>query len=512
MLVVVLLMVMSVGCHTHEHDHDASEHDDGDHGHEHGGGIVVTTFTDTTELFVEFAPLVVGQESAFAAHLTRLDDFRPVAEGTVTVVLSGGGPDERFSAEVGDTPGIFRPVAVPARAGARALRLELEIAGRRDVHELGSVTVYADPSAVPETAEAEDEGIPFLKEQQWKMDFATAVVEVRPLRPTLPVFANVRARPDAQALVTAPASGRLLADADLPIVGSEVEAGQLLLVLAPALGPETDLASLDLAVELARVGLDHAERELVRVQELRDRGATSDSRVAEATLDRDQAAAQLAAAKRRVRQFRRLQKPGGAAFRGTVEVPAPISGTILEVGAVAGAFVEAGDELFRVVDPTRTWIEARVPEADLDALADVSGAWVWLDEGEPTLLDTSAIVSKAGPVDPRTRAVTVFLRPLEDAELRIGAPIDVELTLGEPRSVTAIPRSAIVWESGLPYAFIELGGESFERRQLELGVHEGSFVEVVSGLSPGERVVTIGADVVALAAAAPASAGHGHPH
>ena len=60
-----------------------------------GGGApeaqVYTHFTPQAELFVEFSPLVAGGKSTFAAHFTRLADYRPVTEGTVDVVLSGGG-------------------------------------------------------------------------------------------------------------------------------------------------------------------------------------------------------------------------------------------------------------------------------------------------------------------------------------------------------------------------------------------------------------------------------------
>ena len=45
-----------------------------------------TIYTDKSELFVEFKPLVVGQTSKFAAHLTKLgENFLPYTEGTVTV-------------------------------------------------------------------------------------------------------------------------------------------------------------------------------------------------------------------------------------------------------------------------------------------------------------------------------------------------------------------------------------------------------------------------------------------
>ena len=58
----------------------------------------VTRWTGTTELFAEYPPLAVGQTSRFAIHLTWLDSFKAVTEGTVEVHLSGGGPPEVFRA------------------------------------------------------------------------------------------------------------------------------------------------------------------------------------------------------------------------------------------------------------------------------------------------------------------------------------------------------------------------------------------------------------------------------
>ena len=107
-----------------EHDHDHGDHGghDDDHGDHHGHGdsdepsVAVTHFNDITELFVEFPVFSVGNESPFAAHLTWLDNFRPVAAGGVRVILRGGGlPDEEVSVDQPSIPGIFRPVAVPAQ-------------------------------------------------------------------------------------------------------------------------------------------------------------------------------------------------------------------------------------------------------------------------------------------------------------------------------------------------------------------------------------------------------------
>ena len=57
------------------------------HGHG-GGGIKVTDYADLTELFVEYRPLVMGKDRRFDAHLSWLDDYRAVTEGTLTAELT----------------------------------------------------------------------------------------------------------------------------------------------------------------------------------------------------------------------------------------------------------------------------------------------------------------------------------------------------------------------------------------------------------------------------------------
>ena len=78
----------------------------------------------------------------------------------------------------------------------------------------------------------------------------------------------------------------------------------------------------------------------------------------------------------------------------------------------------------------------------------------------------------------------------------------------------AIPDAAIVEESGQPVAFVQVSGETFQKRELTLGIRAGNWVQVLSGVAEGERVVTKGAteilpraDTVLKAAEARYSAG-----
>ncbi len=83
---------------------------------------------------------------------------------------------------------------------------------------------------------------------------------------------------------------------------------------------------------------------------------------------------------------------------------------------------------------------------------------------------------------------------------------------GGAREAVAIPASSVLDEGGMSVVFVMTGGESFERRQVRLGAREGDWVEVLDGLTPGQRVVSRGAYLVKLASTDTAQIGHGHAH
>lgn len=192
-ILLVLLISLSLGgCDSHDHDHDEPGHGEHGHGGHHDDGEsveVVTHFNEVTELFVEFPTLAVGAESAFAAHLTWLDNYRPVAEGKVTVVLQGGGlPEERFIINRPSIPGIFRPVAKPVHAGQRQVIVKLESAKQNSIHMLGLFRVYQSKNEIPASEEEEDDGaIAYLKEQQCRW--------ILHLRPSMNVSCARASRP-----------------------------------------------------------------------------------------------------------------------------------------------------------------------------------------------------------------------------------------------------------------------------------------------------------------------------
>ncbi len=70
--------------------------------------VAVSHWTDKTELFMEYQPLVAGVKRRFAVHFTSLRTFQPLAKGSVSVRLAReGGEPEVFAASAPSRPGIF---------------------------------------------------------------------------------------------------------------------------------------------------------------------------------------------------------------------------------------------------------------------------------------------------------------------------------------------------------------------------------------------------------------------
>lgn len=472
---------------------------------------VYTHYTDKSELFVEFPALVAGQDSRFAAHVTRLTDYSPVREGVMDVLLSQDGTTRaRFRVEAPARPGIFTPVVRPREAGVYRLSLKVSAPGLEVVHGLGEVTVYAGSDTVEPAANGPSGDVSYLKEQQWDTEFATEPVTKRRLRASVYATAWLRPPGDRTAIVRAPAEGLFSAFGEhFPVVGTEVEKGQRLGTLRARLAGGVDLSSLRLAVDKARADSELARANLERLRGLLADGAVAAHRVREAENDARMARAELNAARARLNQYQ-----GGAEDAG-VPIIAPIAGRIVEVAVAPGEFVSPDQVLLQIAAGDKRWLEARIPEADTDRLKQPTGAWFERNGRRRVLRvgDNARLITAGGVIDPISRTVPVIFEfTEEDATPLLGRGLDARVYTGETIEALAVPRSAIIDDGGQPVVYVQTGGETFARRPVQLGLRGAEYVAVERGVEAGERVVTRGAYDVRLAAASPAEAGHGHAH
>lgn len=474
--------------------------------------IAVTAWSPHTELFMEYPPLVLGTEARFAIHLTNLEDFSPLREGRVVVRFEGETITE-FDVDGPSTPGIFGvDVTVPA-ARRYQLAVEVHAPGLTDEHRVGAVTVYPTADAARAAiAESEEGAIAFLKEQQWTLDFATMQVDDHARREVIVVPATIEPRTGGSVDVRAMAAGRIASGGDRA-VGSGIGRGETLaeLVVRNERVGESPILRLELSNAEAELRL--AEQTLARIDKLAAAGAVPTRRLDEARVARDTAAARVKIAQEQLRHLELSRSGEGTGEAGErVVVRAPIAGVIAESFATAGATLEAGEILYRIVTLDRVHVVGAVPEQHLSQVQDLEEAEVVVPGLAP--LRTSRRVSVGRVVDRQARSVPIiFALDNPPAAVAIGQAVSLRLIGTGAAGGVTIPASAVVDDAGQPIVFVQVGGESFERRPVRLGgPREGGYVQIVNGLDVGERIVSRGAHLVRLAALSPQTPGHGHVH
>ena len=257
-----------------------------------------------------------------------------------------------------------------------------------------------------------------------------------------------------------------------------------------------------------------AQQEFLVALRARDRlAASGDTEIAAS------GAGLAAAARRRLElldltpdEIARLEAGGEA--RRTVTVASPIAGTIIDRFVAQGARIEPGTEVLQVADLSRVWVLASVYEYELPFVREGQAATMVL----PYLpgREFRGRVDFVYPtLDPATRTVQVRLQfdnPRSELRPEMFAEVRLVADLGSRLSV---PVSAVMDTGTRQVVFAHLEDGTFEPRTLEVGLRMSDRVEVLAGVTAGERVLAEGnffidSESRLKAALAGVAAGHSH--
>jgi RND family efflux transporter MFP subunit len=172
-------------------------------------------------------------------------------------------------------------------------------------------------------------------------------------------------------------------------------------------------------------------------------------------------------------------------------INAPADGFVITRNVSAGQKFERGDELFRIADLRRVWIEADVFGQDAEYVKPGAVADVFLPgRAQPFRARVSSEVQPQ--FDAGRQSISVRLEADNPGYLlRPDMFVDVELSVTLPPAV-ALPVDAVL-DGGLHQTvFVERRSGVFEPRGVKTGWRFGSRVEIVDGLEAGERVVVSG--------------------
>ncbi len=488
----ILMVLFSVAFAGGEHGTDAGHH------HAETPTLAVTQWTEKMELFMEHPVLLVGHSGRFIIHLTVLDGFQPVREGQVTLRFEGpSGESHEVVANELLREGIFSPTVQLPKPGKYKFLLSYQGPGLSDNFHIADFEVYQSVAAIRAETMVESTGeIGFLKEQQWKVPFATVAAEVREIKRSVWAIGEVLPSPKAFAEIVAPVDGivQVAADGSLALPGSLVKRGDPLASITPP-------ALID-GWAASRLTFEQAERNYERAKRLMELDAISEREL-------EQAHTEYLA-----------QKASFDVLAGEGDFPAlilnaPIDGMVIEWQVRSGRRVNAGDKLMAVVDPTVVWLKVNVYENDFRILGTPVGAYINTDGalgGWTIPAEDMRVLSTGGALDPATRTIPVLIEVNNQAgHLSVNETSPIELYASDGNSAVPVPRSAIYKDDGLDAVFVQVSGESFEKRRVVLGPRYSNWVSILEGLHPGERIVSLGGYHVKLASTS-AEIGHGHAH
>jgi len=279
-------------------------------------------------------------------------------------------------------------------------------------------------------------------------------------------------------------------------VGDRVEAGQTLAVLdAAVLQAERDLSIARVNEARAAMAARQAElmlarQEYKRMEGLRSSAAFNHARFEDARQRVAIAQAQVKQAETAIAAARADLQLAEIDLR-DAEIHAPYAGVIIARLSEAGAYVQIGDPLVRMIGDRDMEVEAEVPFQYLAGLAPGVRVEITLDDGTRHEAGMRAMLPSENPL---TRTRTVRFVPNFRATKRPLAhdqSVTLQVPLGGAEEVLSVHKDAVVKQRGEDVVYVVVNG-TVQPRAVELGPAVGSRFQVLSGLQEGDRVVVRG--------------------
>ena len=174
-------------------------------------------------------------------------------------------------------------------------------------------------------------------------------------------------------------------------------------------------------------------------------------------------------------------------------VRAPGPGVVFEKEITLGEVIEAGKKVFTISDLSTVWVLLNIYEKDLAKVTRGTSVKIQT-ESYPGEIFAGKVAYIGDVLDPQNRAVSLRVEvPNPNRRLKPGMFATAEVVTGATSAKgIVIPSSAIQKIEGKPLAFVQQSDGSFAKRDLDLGKEMSGRVEVKSGLTEGEQVVTEG--------------------
>jgi len=237
--------------------------------------------------------------------------------------------------------------------------------------------------------------------------------------------------------------------------------------------PGRDVDQAKVALVQAKVSYDVAQRHLTALEEVNR------------TAELETAAGQLHQAQGQFNE--------SAATLAYSEIRSPINGYVTQRPLYQGEMASAGSPLLTVMDTSVLVAKAHLPQILVQGLPVGAPAIVFVPGVVDPIHGTVMLVSPA--LDAGSTTVEVWVKvENKNGELKAGTPVQVAITSRTVPNALVVPTTAIVEDEGGGKHVMVVGADNIaHRREIKVGAQSGEDTQILSGITAGEKVITVGA-------------------
>ena len=263
-------------------------------------------------------------------------------------------------------------------------------------------------------------------------------------------------------------------------------------------------------LQTAKQSMDAAQKVLESRQKLYSDGALARRQVDEAQVAYIQARGQYETAQEHLTALQKVsqqeQIKGAAAqaaaakahYQGAEaqlsysEIRSPMTGVITDRSVYEGEMASGGSPLLTVMDVSRVVARANIPESQASYLKVGAAATVTQTDNSDEVAGKVIVVSPA--VDPNSTTVQVWVEMANPGErLKPGATVHVAIVAATLKDAVVIPTAGLLPSAEGDTIVMVVGADSVaHEHKVEVGLREPDKVQILSGLTPGEQVITVG--------------------
>lgn len=279
--------------------------------------------------------------------------------------------------------------------------------------------------------------------------------------------------------------------------GDYVKSGDLLcrIKVVPNLNALNDAKN---NIDEAKIALDDQQRNYERQKSLFDKGVVSRVDLERAQLSLDQAKQAYGAANKRY-DIIKTGTTRGLGSSANTQIRATVSGMVLDVPVEVGNQViesntfNEGTTIAAIADVEKMIFEGKVDESEVGKIKENLPLEITVGAIENTVFD--AVLDYIAPKGVAENGAIQFeikgtLNKRDSVFIRAGLSANASIILARADSVLAIKEALVQFDDKNKDPFVEIatGDQKFERKNIELGISDGMFVEVKSGISKDDEI------------------------